>query len=85
MSGTYIRNKRRLLMHILAILFVLATLVLAFGVIGGMLFTHRERIAEALAGHVGTSSDSQRGGANVMQFRASVPVKSKALVLPLAA
>ena len=35
-------------MHILAILFVLSALVLAFGVIGGMLFAHRERIGEAL-------------------------------------
>jgi hypothetical protein len=72
-------------MHILAILFVLATLVLAFGIIGGMLFAHHERIGAALAGHVVTSGDSQRGGANVTQFRASVPVTSKALVLPLAA
>ena len=35
-------------MHILAILFVLSALVLAFGVIGGMLFAHRERIGESL-------------------------------------
>jgi hypothetical protein len=72
-------------MHLLAILCVLATLVFAFGVIGGMLFAHRERIGSALGGHVVMPSGSLRGGANVMQFRASVPVKSKALVLPLAA
>jgi hypothetical protein len=37
-------------MHILATLFVLASLGLAFGVIGGMLFAHRDRIIEALSG-----------------------------------
>lgn len=37
-------------MHILAILFVLVALVLAFGVIGEMLFVYRERIGAALAG-----------------------------------
>jgi hypothetical protein len=37
-------------MHILAILFVLASLGLVLGVIGGMLFVHRERIIEALSG-----------------------------------
>jgi hypothetical protein len=36
-------------MHILAILFVLASLGLALCVIGGMLFAHRERIIEALS------------------------------------
>ena len=35
-------------MHILAILFVLSALALAFGVIGVMLIAHRERIGEAL-------------------------------------
>ena len=35
-------------MHILAILFILSALVLAFGVIGVMLIAHRERIGEAL-------------------------------------
>ena len=37
-------------MHMLATLFVLASLVLALGVIGGMLFAHREQIVSALAG-----------------------------------
>lgn len=36
-------------MHILAILFVLASLGLVLGVIGGMLFVHRERIIDALS------------------------------------
>ena len=43
-------------MHILAILFVLLALVLAFGVIGGMLFAHRERIGEALGMTVATTA-----------------------------
>ena len=38
-------------MHILAILFVLSALVLAFGVIGGMLFGHSQRIITALLGN----------------------------------
>jgi hypothetical protein len=46
-------------MHIIAILFVLLTLSLAFGVIGGMLFAHRERIGEALAGYVATPIQRQ--------------------------
>jgi hypothetical protein len=79
------KEQKEIIMHILAILFVLAALVLAFGIIGGMLFAHRERIGAALVGHVVTSSESQRGGANVTQLRANVPVKSEALVLPLAA
>ena len=37
-------------MHILASLFVLTTFVLVFGIIGGMLFVHRSRIGNALAG-----------------------------------
>ena len=37
-------------MHILASLFVLTILVLVFGIIGGMLFVHRTRIGNALAG-----------------------------------
>lgn len=37
-------------MHILATLFVLASLVFALGVIGGMLFAYREQIVSALAG-----------------------------------
>ena len=43
-------------MHILAILFVLLALILAFGVIGGMLFAHRERIGEALGMTVATTA-----------------------------
>jgi hypothetical protein len=50
MSGTYQENKRRFTMHILATLFVLASLGLVLCVIGGMLFAHRERIIEALSG-----------------------------------
>jgi hypothetical protein len=38
-------------MHILSILFVLVTLGFALYVIGGTLFAHSERIAEALSGH----------------------------------
>ena len=37
-------------MHILASLFVLTILVLVFGIIGGILFFHRVRIGNALAG-----------------------------------
>lgn len=44
-------------MHILAILFVLASLGLTLAVIGGMIFAHRDRIAGALAGH-SAKSDS---------------------------
>ncbi len=46
-------------MHILAILFVLSALVLAFGVIGGMLVGHSQRIITALLG------DTSGGARNV--------------------
>lgn len=42
-------------MHILATLFVLASLVVALGVIGGMLFAYREQIVAALAGGSATT------------------------------
>jgi len=42
-------------MHILATLFVLASLVVALGVIGGMLFAYREQIVVALAGGSATT------------------------------
>lgn len=73
-------------MHILAILFVLANLVLALAVIGGMLFAHRERIGSALVDHVVTTAERQAGYklvGNITQFRAGVPLTPKAMVQPL--
>jgi hypothetical protein len=67
------------MMHVLAILFVLASLVLAFGVIGGMLFAHRERIGEALAGNVVMPVQEQK------QSRRVKPRTSRASVTPMVA
>ena len=67
------------MMHVLAILFVLASLVLAFGVIGGMLFAHRERIGESLAGNVVMPVQEQK------QSRCVKPRTSRASVTPMVA
>jgi hypothetical protein len=81
MRGTYKKNKRRLFMHILAILFVLASLGLALGVIGGMLFAHRERIIEALSDR--SSIDDSR--VNFVNFAHQQPVQRRICRQPTAA
>jgi hypothetical protein len=73
-------------MHILATLFVLASLGVALGVIGGMLFAYREQIAIALAGG-STVPDLGVSFENYQAFRRRVPqplIKSLP-PLPLAA
>jgi hypothetical protein len=74
-------------MHILAILFVLVALVLAFGVIGGMLFVHRERIGEALAGYIvmPVHEQTQLGRVKPHISRASVKPRMAIPPIPLAA
>jgi uncharacterized protein YneF (UPF0154 family) len=81
MSGTYKENKRRLLMHILAILFVLVSLGLALGIIGGMLFAHRARIIEALSGR-SPISDSR---VTFVNFAHQQPVQRHICRQPIAA
>ena len=78
-------------MHILVILFVLSALVLAFGVIGGMLFAHRERIGEALgmtvsatAGHELVADRKVRTRRAPVTLNRARPV-APALAHPLAA
>ena len=70
-------------MHILAILFVLVALGLALGVIGGMLFVHRERIGEALAGNVAMPIHQQErlGRAKVRISEASA--RPRAAISPI--
>jgi hypothetical protein len=89
MNRTYEENKRRLAMYILAILFVLASLGLAFGVIGGMLFAHRVRIIDALSG--GSIKGELRATIIIFETHNAVakPVSQRAIKtlqpLPLAA
>lgn len=70
-------------MHILAILFVLVALILALGVIGGMLFVHRARISEALTGYVGAPIHQQErlGCAKVRTSGASA--RPRAAISPI--
>ena len=78
-------------MHILAILFVLSALALAFGVIGGMLFAHREHIGEALGMTVAATPGHELSGyRKVRTRRASVALiwarpEAPTLAHPLAA
>ncbi len=76
-------------MHILATLFVLASLVVAFGVIGGMLFAYREQIVAALAGgSVATDlgvSFEKYGNYHAFPRRIPQPLTKAAPPLPLAA
>ena len=70
-------------MHILAILFVLLALALAFGVIGGMLFAHRERIGEALGMTVAASSGHELSAyRKVRTRRAAVTLNRTKRVAP---
>ena len=77
-------------MHVLAILFVLSALVLAFGVIGGMLFAHRERIGEALGMTVAATLGHELSGyrkvrtrrASVAGHLYSIPPEKRAAVRP---
>jgi hypothetical protein len=76
-------------MHILATLFVLASLGVALGVIGGMLFAYREQIAIALAGgsrapDLGVSFEKY-GNYQAFRRRAPQPLIKALPPLPLAA
>jgi hypothetical protein len=58
-------------MHILAVLFTLTALGLAFAVIGITLVTHSPRIIEALIGPVSPINIAAASRANVTPLRAS--------------
>ncbi len=76
-------------MHVLATLFVLASLVLALGVIGGMLFAYREQIVSALAGGSVTTdlgvSFEKYGNYQAFPRRVPQPLIKALPPLPLAA
>lgn len=76
-------------MNILAALYILASLVVALGVIGGMLFVNREQIVAALVGGSATSNPGvpfeNYGNYQAFPRRAPQPFIMALPPLPLAA